>query len=174
MSSADLRYPPRTLWADYMRAAAGLVLCGLPLLALDVNRWLAVVLGAGLVLFALFLVRTALRQRTRFVLGPDTLCADGPGGKVVEWNRLDRLKLSYFSTKRDRTGGWMQLSVGSAGAGTVKVDSAPAKGKKSCSNAMTANGRGAVSSIQSAKSQPSARNPGNVCSASWGPSCFRR
>ena len=47
MSSADLRYPPRTLWADYMRAAAGLVLCGLPLLALDVNRWLAVVLGAG-------------------------------------------------------------------------------------------------------------------------------
>ena len=124
MSSADLRYPPRTLWADYMRAAAGLVLCGLPLLALDVNRWLAAVLGAGLVLFALFLVRTALRQRTRFVLGPDTLCADGPGGKVVEWNRLDRLKLSYFSTKRDRTGGWMQLSVGSAGAGTVKVDSA--------------------------------------------------
>jgi hypothetical protein len=107
-----------------MRAAAGLVLCGLPLLALDVNRWLAAVLGAGLVLFALFLVRTALRQRTRFVLGPDTLCADGPGGKVVEWNRLDRLKLSYFSTKRDRTGGWMQLSVGSAGAGTVKVDSA--------------------------------------------------
>ena len=124
MSSADLRYPPRTLWADYMRAAAGLGLCGLPLLALDVNRWLAAVLGAGLVLFALFLVRTALRQRTRFVLGPDTLCADGPGGKVVEWNRLDRLKLSYFSTKRDRTGGWMQLSVGSAGAGTVKVDSA--------------------------------------------------
>ena len=45
-------------------------------------------------------------------------------GTVVEWNRLDRLKLSYFSTKRDRTGGWMQLSVGSAGAGTVKVDSA--------------------------------------------------
>ena len=72
MSSADLRYPPRTLWADYMRAAAGLGLCGLPLLALDVNRWLAAVLGAGLVLFALFLVRTALRQRTRFVLGPDT------------------------------------------------------------------------------------------------------
>jgi hypothetical protein len=101
-----------------------MLLCGLPLLALEVNHWLAAVLGAGLVLFALFFVRTAMRQRTRFVLGPDTLCADGPGGKVVEWNRLDRLKLSYFSTKRDRTGGWMQLSVGSAGAGTVKVDSA--------------------------------------------------
>ena len=69
-------------------------------------------------------MRTALRQRTRYVLGPDTLCADGPAGSMVEWNRLDRLKLSYFSTKRDRSGGWMQLAVGSAGGRTVKVDSA--------------------------------------------------
>lgn len=123
MSSADLRYPPQTLWADYARAATGVVLCGLPLALLDVNQWLAGILGAGLVLFALFFVRTALRHRTRYVLGSDTLCADGPTGTIVEWSRLDRLKLSYFSTKRDRTGGWMQLSLGSAGSGTVKVDS---------------------------------------------------
>lgn len=124
MSSADLRYPRQTLWADYIRGASGILLCGAPLLALDVNKWLAAVLGAGFILFAAFLVRTALRQRTRYVLGPDTLCADGPAGSLVEWNRLDRLKLSYFSTKRDRTGGWMQLSVGSVGGGLVKVDSA--------------------------------------------------
>jgi hypothetical protein len=75
------------------------------------------------VLFALFLVRTALRHHTRYVLGPDTLCADGPAGAVVEWNRLDRLKLSYFSTKRDRSDGWMQLTLGSAGGRTLKIDS---------------------------------------------------
>ncbi|MDI1284125.1 MAG: hypothetical protein PSV46_07000 [Reyranella sp.] len=123
MSSTDLRYPRETLWADYLRAAAGVVLCGAPLLLLDVNRWLAVILAAGFVLFALFLVRTALRHQTRYVLGPDTLCADGPAGTLVEWARLDRLKLSYFSTKRDRTGGWMQLSIGSTGGRRVKVDS---------------------------------------------------
>ena len=123
MSSTDLRYPRETLWADYLRAAAGVVLCGAPLLLLDVNRWLAVILAAGFVLFALFLVRTALRHQTRYVLGPDTLCADGPAGTLVEWARLDRLKLSYFSTKRDRTGGWMQLSIGSTGGRQVKVDS---------------------------------------------------
>ena len=33
------------------------------------------------------------------------------------------MKLSYFSTKRDRTDGWMQLTVGSAGGRTVKIDS---------------------------------------------------
>jgi hypothetical protein len=123
LSSADLRYPRQTLLADYVRAAAGVLLCGAPLLALEVNHWLALILAAGFVLFALFLARTALRHHTRYVLGPDTLCADGPAGTLVEWNRLDRLKLSYFSTKRDRKDGWMQLTVGSAGARTVKIDS---------------------------------------------------
>jgi len=123
LSSAELRYPRQTLWADYMRASAGVLLCGAPLLLLDVNRWLAYVLIAGFLLFALFLVRTALRHQTRYVLGPDTLCADGPAGTLVEWARLDRLKLSYFSTKRDRSDGWMQLSIGSTGGRAVKVDS---------------------------------------------------
>jgi hypothetical protein len=124
LSSAELRYPRQTLWADYGRATAGVVLCGAPLLTLNVNRWLAIVLGAGFLLFVLFLARTALRQRTRYVLAADTFCADGPAGAVVEWNRLDRLKLSYYSTKRDRTEGWMQLAVGSAGGRMIKVDSA--------------------------------------------------
>ncbi len=99
------------------------MLCGLPLLLVDVNHWVAVLLGAGFVLFGAFFVRTALRQRTHYLLGPDTLCADGPAGTLVEWNQLDRMRLSYFSTKRDRSGGWMQLVVGSAGARAVKVDS---------------------------------------------------
>jgi len=124
LSSADLRYPPQTLWADYIRAAIGTLLCGLPLLIVEVNRWAALILGAGFILFGAFFVRTALRQRTRYLLGPDTLCADGPAGALVEWNRLDRLKLSYFSTKRDRSDGWMQLSVGSTGGRLIKVDSA--------------------------------------------------
>jgi hypothetical protein len=123
VSSTDLRYSQQTIWSDYIRAGAGAVLCGLPLVSLDVNRWLAVLLGAGFVLFAVFFVRTALRQRTRYILSADTLCADGPRGSLVEWGRIDRLKLSYYSTKRDRTGGWMQLSVGSAGHNVVKVDS---------------------------------------------------
>jgi hypothetical protein len=111
------------LWADYLRAALGAVLCGLPLALVSVNRWIGIFLFAGFLLFALFLGRTLLRQMTRYVLGPDTLAADGPAGSLVEWARLDRMKLAYYSTKRDRTGGWMQLAVGSAGARTVKVDS---------------------------------------------------
>jgi hypothetical protein len=124
LSTAGLRYPRQTLWADYIRAGIGTVLCALPLLLVDVNRWIGGILLVLLVLFAAFFVRTALRQRTRYVLSADTLCADGPAGTLVEWSRLDRMKLSYFSTKRDRSDGWMQLSVGSAGGRSVKVDSA--------------------------------------------------
>ena len=65
MNSADLRYPRQTLVADYSRAATGVVLCGAPLLLLEVNTWLAVLLLAGFGLFTLFLIRTALRHRTR-------------------------------------------------------------------------------------------------------------
>jgi len=123
LSTAELRYPRQTLWADYGRASAGALLCGVPLLVIEVNHWLALFLLAGCALFILFLVRTALRDRTRYLLGADTLCADGPAGGIVEWRRLDRLKLSYFSTKRDRSDGWMQLAVGSTGGRTVKIDS---------------------------------------------------
>jgi hypothetical protein len=124
LSSADLRYPRPTLWADYLRAGAGVLLCGAPLVLIEINNWVAGILAAGFLLFAAFFVRTALRQATRYVLGPDTLCADGPAGTLVEWSRIDRMKLSYFSTKRDRSDGWMQLSVGSTGSRTLKVDSA--------------------------------------------------
>ena len=47
MSSADLRYPHPTIMADYARAGIGVLLCGAPLLLLEVNYWLAALLGAG-------------------------------------------------------------------------------------------------------------------------------
>jgi hypothetical protein len=123
LTAADLRYPQASLLADYGRALTGAVLCGAPLLALDINFWLGLVLAGGLILFILFGLRTALRQHTRYVLSDETLCVDGPAGTLVEWSRIDRLKLSYFSTKRDRTDGWMQLSIGSSGSRQIRVDS---------------------------------------------------
>jgi hypothetical protein len=123
LSPAVLRYPREALLADYIRAGTGALLCGLPLVLLQVNRWVGVVLGASFLLFAVFFVRTAFRHMTRYRLGPDTFAADGPVGGLVEWARLERMALAYYSTKRDRSGGWMQLAVRSAGARTVKIDS---------------------------------------------------
>src|SRR5262249_61650814 len=103
LSSADLRYPRETLWADYIRAGTGAILCGLPLLLVEVNRWLALILAAGFVLFGAFFVRTALRQRTHYLLGSDALCADGPAGTLVEWSRLHPINLSSFPPQPPRS-----------------------------------------------------------------------
>jgi hypothetical protein len=40
----------------------------------------------------------------------------------IWWSKLDRMKLSYYSTRRDGRGGWMQLKL-RAGWSTLRVDS---------------------------------------------------
>ncbi len=51
MSAADLRYPRQTLWADYIRASAGALLCGLHSLVCQVFLGNQVVSGLALTLF---------------------------------------------------------------------------------------------------------------------------
>ena len=35
---------------------------------------------------------------------------------TIAWDRLDRMKLAFYSTRRDRKSGWMQLQLGAGGA----------------------------------------------------------
>ena len=56
------------------------------MLAIDVNRWLGFFLAAGFVLFALFLVRTALRHHTRYLLGAVVVPKGAP---IFRWQEED-------------------------------------------------------------------------------------
>jgi hypothetical protein len=40
----------------------------------------------------------------------------------IWWSKLDRMKVSYYSTRRDGRGGWMQLEL-RAGWSSLRVDS---------------------------------------------------
>ncbi len=44
------------------------------------------------------------------------------GPATVPWRSVRRVKLAYYSTRRDRTGGWLQLTI-AGDTGTVKIDS---------------------------------------------------
>jgi hypothetical protein len=117
----NLRYARAALYADYARAATGIVLCFLPVLFVARNA-VTLVLAALGVLFLLFGARTALRHATQVAIDDDGISALGPFGGRIAWERLEQVKLSYYATRRDRKGGWMHMTLTGEGR-TLRLDS---------------------------------------------------
>lgn len=115
-------YPPSALLGDYLRALAGFIPAVAVLVFSPVGAVAATVLGGFATLFAVFGVRTAFRHYTRIELTEAALRASGLPRACIPWNKLDRMKLSYYSTRRDSRGGWMQLEL-RAGSSTLCIDS---------------------------------------------------
>ena len=63
-----------------------------------------------------------LRHATRVETTAQGVRAIGPCPHLILWSDLDRLRLSYYSTSRDRKSGWMQLELG-AGCTRLRLDS---------------------------------------------------
>jgi hypothetical protein len=108
---------------DYLRASAGFILSGGPLLLADPSPVMLYVLGSLAALFLLYGVRTFVRQMWRFEVTDKGVSAAGPFGVSIRWDELSAIQLRYFSTRRDRSDGWMQLKLRSAG-GTLRLESA--------------------------------------------------
>lgn len=114
------RYPPDGLWGEAVRAGLGLALGGGLLLVAAPG---GAVSYAGLVLVLLFVAYAAavwLRRRTVVTVDGQGLHAAtglpvwipfGLGYRAFDWDRMTGLTLRYFSTRRDRSGGWMQLTL---------------------------------------------------------------
>src|SRR5204863_155745 len=62
------------------------------------------------------------RHGTRIEMSETGLRATGLWHQVIPWAELDRMKLAYYSTRRDRRSGWMQLELG-ADAARLRLDS---------------------------------------------------
>ena len=127
---AEYRYPVASLVPDGIRALVGLVVTGVPLAALSVAPWFGMVLGAGVVLFGVFGVLTALRARSR-VRVDDEGIEVSPGRGRLRWSRVARVKLRYFAVRRERERkrgeggrrGWMQLVLKGDDRVVVRIDS---------------------------------------------------
>jgi len=115
-------YPASAMLGDYLRTAAGLVPAGVLLATVPVGDVAATVLGGFATIFAVFGLRTALRHGTRLEMTDDELRASGAVSRTIAWAEIDRVKLAYYSTRRDRKSGWMQLELG-AGPARVSLDS---------------------------------------------------
>ena len=118
------RYPRQALTGDWARAGFGLALTGGPALVVPAGSaalWVLLPLAA---LFAAFGLRTLRRQIARVELDERGLSLSDGRRATLEWSQLQSLKVDYFSTRSDRTGGWMQMTLRGAAGASIRIDSA--------------------------------------------------
>jgi hypothetical protein len=109
------RYPIGALAGDYGRAGIGLLLTAGPLLLADPTPPVAYVLAAFACLFLVYGARTVRRQIGAIVITDDGLVSSGLWSEEIRWNDVRKVQLKFFSTRRDRANGWMQLVVAGGG-----------------------------------------------------------
>ncbi|MBU0725738.1 MAG: hypothetical protein KJ904_16190 [Alphaproteobacteria bacterium] len=118
-----LRYQDNAIRWDYIRAVAGLCFTLGPILVVpDIHGGFLVVLGGLALLFLAFGIRTWLRHRTRVTVTETGIALVDTRRRQLDWADVEQVKLAYFSTRRDRSEGWMQLTL-SGGGTSLSVDS---------------------------------------------------
>jgi hypothetical protein len=115
-------YPTAAMSGDYLRAAGGALPCLAILLAVPLAPPVMAAVSGFAVLFSVFGIRTALRHRSRIEMTETALSASGPLGANISWTALDGMKLAYYSARRDKSDGWMQLVL-RAGRARLSLDS---------------------------------------------------
>lgn len=118
----QFRYDRRVLRGDYLRAGFGVLLTWGPLLIVEAAPIMVYILSALGGIFAVFGIRTLIRQMTTIEVSGEGIRAKGPAGKGVSWDELNAMKLAYYSTRRDRQKGWMHLTL-KAGGRKLGIDS---------------------------------------------------
>ncbi|MBV9824922.1 MAG: hypothetical protein JO001_04455 [Alphaproteobacteria bacterium] len=115
-------YPVSAMVGDYLRSAAGLVPVAIILAVVPVATVPAVILGGFGAVFAVFGARTVVRHQTRLELTETGIRITGLVPRAISWAELERMRLAYYSTRRDKRDGWMQLELSGAGA-RISIDS---------------------------------------------------
>lgn len=114
-----LRYPPRSLLGDHLRAAAGFGV-SVTVLAVAPAGWTVGAIFGGLAgLFGAFGLRTLDRRLARVSVHAAGVEAHGLRRRHLAWDRLDQVKLRYYGPRRRESGdtGFMQLKL--RGGGTA-------------------------------------------------------
>jgi hypothetical protein len=120
-------YPPTALWPDELRFAAGAITCfGLVLFATPQSVIFVLLSGLGL-LFAWFGASTMWRRQIEVELNSSGIALRNRWGVrsrwvEIPWSAIRAIDLRYFSTRRDRSEGWLQLTIKSDSA-RISVDS---------------------------------------------------
>lgn len=116
------RYPAGAISADYARGLGGIALTAGPVWYLAPTGPVYWVLAACALLFLVYFARAVVRHLTRIELSETGIAARGPFGTTIPWDELRSMKLNHYTTRSDRSGGWMQLDL-STRQRSIRIDS---------------------------------------------------
>lgn len=116
-------YPIGQVLRELAGAVIGVTFFGAPLLFVKQSSVIFLALTLVIALFAVYGFRAILRQQQAFRLTDAGLERTGINPRRIDWNTLNRVQVRYYSTRRDRTAGWLQMIVNGGGK-SVRVDSA--------------------------------------------------
>jgi hypothetical protein len=121
------RYQTRALYGDFARAAIGFAISFGALAVTGFSGFTAWLFGVCAAIFLLFGARTLLRAVTNYELTDTGLTrfygtGFGRTERALAWRGLTKLKLRFFPAKRDRSQGWMEMTLAGEGA-RMRLDS---------------------------------------------------
>lgn len=122
----EYHYPRRSITADFTRAALGLTITLGPSLAVPAASIAQFVLVPLALLFLVFGIRTWRRSVAVVAITAREISLSAPWQARLAWGNLKAVRLNYYSTRFDRTGGWMQLMLkghGGPEGATIRLDS---------------------------------------------------
>jgi len=119
---SEYRYATRALTGDFVRSVTGLTITVAPILLAQAGTLMMAALGALAALFAAHGVRTWVKSATRIEIGDEGIAVRGPRNVMLRWDSLRQMSLTYYSTRRDGSKGWMQMKLKGADA-TLRIDS---------------------------------------------------
>lgn len=118
----EFRYPFHAMAIDAAQGAIGLAVAAGLLLVAEPAGPVVWPLAAAAALFLVYFGRAVVRYLTRIELDERGIRALGPLGAAVPWEEMCSLRLNHYTTRSDRSGGWMQLEV-QGQRGSVRIDS---------------------------------------------------
>jgi hypothetical protein len=122
----EYRYPRGALRGDFARAGIGLAITVGPALMIPLMSPAELVLGPLAVLFLVFGIRTWQRSVAVIAVTARDISLSAPWQARLAWHNLKAVRLNYYSTRFDRSGGWMQLMLKGGGGpdgATIRLDS---------------------------------------------------
>ncbi len=115
-------YPLDNIIGDYFRAGTGLVFVLVPALLTELGGIALTVLLSLAAIFFVYGARTLNRQLTRVSLDETGIRSSGGLSRQLRWAEVEKIDLRYFSTRRDRRNGWLQIRLDGANT-VVRIDS---------------------------------------------------